>query len=68
MQHHSASESLPGGGSLAVHQCGHGLIHVRVGRVTVTLRPEEFHRLALLVSETHIRLRTREIVQEYSAH
>lgn len=68
MQRHSESETVAGGSRLAVHQCGHGLIHLRVDRVTLTLRPDEFRRLALLVSEAHVRLSVREIVRECAAH
>ncbi len=62
------SETLVKGPQLAVYQCGHGLLHLRVNRVTLTLKPEEFSRLATLVGEAHIRLGTREAVSACSTH
>ena len=53
---------------LAVYQCGHGLLHVRVNRVTLTLKPDEFRQLAMLVSEAHIRLGTRSAVRDCGPH
>ena len=32
------SETLARGTELAVYQCGHGLLHLRVNRVTLTLK------------------------------
>ena len=60
MHHSTESETLARGTEVAVYQCGHGLLHLRVNRVTLTLKPEEFSRLAILVGEAHIRLGTRE--------
>ena len=60
MHGNGESETLARGAELAVYQCGHGLLHLRVNRVTLTLKPEEFSRLATLVGEAHIRLGTRE--------
>ena len=62
------SETLVKGPHLAVYQCGHGLLHLRVNRVTLTLKPEEFSRLATLVGEAHIRLGTREAVSACATH
>ena len=62
------SETLVKGPDLAVYQCGHGLLHLRVNRVTLTLKPEEFSRLATLVGEAHIRLGTREAVSACATH
>ena len=62
------SETLVKGPELAVYQCGHGLLHLRVNRVTLTLKPEEFSRLATLVGEAHIRLGTREAVSACATH
>jgi hypothetical protein len=62
MHRHRASEALAAESELAVHQCGHGLIHLRVNRITLTLTRDEFRRLAMLVGEAHIRLGTREAV------
>ena len=49
--HDRESETLARGTELAVYQCGHGLLHLRVNRVTLTLNPEEFSRLATLVGD-----------------
>ncbi len=62
------SETLAREARLAIHQCGHGLLHLRVNRVTLTLTPEEFARLAMVVGEAYMRLGTRESVQPYEAH
>ncbi len=62
------SGMLVRGPQLAVYQCGHGLLHLRVNRVTLTLKPEEFSRLATLVGEAHIRLGTREAVSACATH
>ena len=62
------SETLAGNSGLAVYQCCHGLLHVRVNRVTLTLKPDEFVQLAMLVGEAHIRLGTRNAVHECGAH
>lgn len=64
--HHA--ETLVKGPELAVYQCGHGLLHLRVNRVTLTLKPDEFSRLAMLVGEAHIRLGTREAVSACATH
>lgn len=50
------------GGDVTLYQCGCGLLHLRVQRVTLSLRPEEFRQLALIVSEALIRLGTQEAV------
>ena len=42
---HYESETLAKGSELAVYQCRHGLLHLRVNRVTLTLKPEEFRQL-----------------------
>ena len=62
------SETLARGAELAVYQCGHGLLHLRVNCVTLTMRPEEFSRLATLVGEAHIRLGTREALRACGTH
>ena len=62
------SETLGKGPELAVYQCSHGLLHLRVNRVTLTLKPDEFSRLATLVGEAHIRLGTREVVSACATH
>ena len=62
------SETLVKGPELAVYQCGHGLLHLRVNRVTLTLKPDEFSRLATLVGEAHIRLGTRNAVSACATH
>jgi hypothetical protein len=66
MHRHHASEALAAESNLAVYQCGHGLLHLRVHRITLTLTQDEFRRLATLVGEAHIRLGTREAVSNYS--
>ena len=63
-----SSEMLARDSELAVYQCGHGLLHVRVNRVTLTLKPDEFRQLAMLVSEAHIRLGTRSAVRDCGTH
>lgn len=62
------SETLAHEAGLAVYQCGHGLLHLRVNRVTLTLDPEEFSRLAALVGEASIRLGVRAAVRTCAAH
>ena len=64
----SESGTLARRTDLAVYQCGHGLLHLRVNRVTLTLKPEEFSRLAIVVGEAYTRLGTRETLHEYAAH
>ena len=66
--HDRESETLARGTDLAVYQCGHGLLHLRVNRVTLTLNPEEFSRLATLVGEAQVRLGTREAVSTCQTH
>ena len=68
MYRHGDSETLAKGSELEVYQCGHGLLHLRVDRLTLTLRPDEFRELAMLVGEAHIRLGTRDAVHECGAH
>lgn len=68
MHRHRESETLARGSELAVFQCGHGLLHLRVNRVTLTLKPDEFRQLATLVGEAHIRLGTREAVHDCATH
>ncbi len=68
MHHSTESETLARGTEVAVYQCGHGLLHLRVNRVTLTLKPEEFSRLAILVGEAHIRLGTREALDACATH
>ena len=66
MHRHRASESLARESDLAVYQCAHGLLHLRVNRITLTLTQDEFRRLAMLLGEAHIRLGTREVVSNRS--
>ena len=68
MQRNGASETLARRAELAVYQCGHGLLHLRVNRVTLTLKPEEFSRLATLVGEAHIQLGAREALRSCATH
>ncbi len=68
MYRQGSSEMLARDSELAVYQCGHGLLHVRVNRVTLTLKPDEFRQLAMLVSEAHIRLGTRSAVRDCGTH
>ena len=68
MHRHAESETLARGSELAVYQCGHGLLHVRVNRVTLTLKPDEFRQLAMLVGEAHIRLGARNAVRDCGTH
>ena len=68
MQRSSESETLARGTELAVYRCGHGLLHLRVNRVTLTLNLGEFSRLVTLVGEAHIRLGTREAVRTCATH
>ena len=68
MQRNGTSETLARGAELAVYQCGHGLLHQRVNRVTLTQKPEEFSRLATLVGEAHIRLGAREALRTCATH
>ena len=67
-RHHRELEVLAQESGLAVYQCRHGLLHLRVNRVTLTLKPEEFHQLAMLVCEAHIRLLARGAVRECATH
>ena len=67
MHRHRAPEALAAESELAVYQCGHGLLHLRVKRTTLTLTQDEFRRLAMLVGEAHIRLGTREAIGNCSA-
>lgn len=62
MHRHRTSEALARESELGVYQCGHGLLHLRVNRITLTLTQDEFRRLAMLVGEAQIRLGTREVV------
>ena len=62
------AETLAKGTQLAVYQCGHGLLHLRVNRVTLTLEPEEFSRLATIVGEAHIRLCSRDALSACATH
>ena len=62
------SETLARGTKLAVYQCGHGLLHLRVNGVTLTLKPDEFSRLATVVGEAYMRLGTREALRACAAH
>ena len=62
------AETLAKGAELAVYQCGHGLLHLRVNRVTLTLKPEEFSRLATIVGEAHIRLGSRDALSACATH
>lgn len=62
MHRRHESGSLAAKSELAVHQCRHGLLHLRVNRITLTLTRDEFRQLAMLVSEAHIRLGTREAI------
>ena len=64
MHRHRASEALASESELAVYRCGHGMLHLRVSRVTLT--QDEFRRLAMLVGEAHIRLGTQEVVSNCS--
>ena len=66
MQRHRASEALASESELAVYRCGHGMLHLRVNRITLTLTHDEFRRLAMLVGEAHIRLGTQEVVSNCS--
>ena len=68
MHRHAESKTLARGSELAVYQCGHGLLHVRVNRVTLTLKPDEFRQFAMLVGEAHIRLGTRNAVRDCGTH
>ncbi len=68
MQSSGGSETLARGAELAVYQCGHGLLHLRVNRVTLTLKPEEFSRLATRVGEAHIRLGARAALRSCATH
>ena len=68
MHHINESETLARGTEQAVYQCGHGLLHLRVNRVTLTLKPEEFSRPAILAGEAHIRLGTREALRACAKH
>jgi len=61
------SETLAREAELAIYQCGHGLLHLRVNRVTLTLKPEEFARLAMVVGEAYMRLGTRESLHACAA-
>ena len=62
------AETLAKGAELAVYQCGHGLLHLRVNRVTLTLDPEEFSRFATIVGEAHIRLGSRDALSAWATH
>lgn len=62
------AETLAKGAELAVYRCGHGLLHLRVNRVTLTLDPEEFSRFATIVGEAHIRLGSRDELSACATH
>lgn len=62
------AETLAKKAELAVYQCGHGLLHLRVNRVTLTLDPEEFSRFATIVGEAHIRLGSRDALSACATH
>lgn len=66
MRSNREAETLAREFELAVFQCGHGLLHVRVNRTTLTLTQDEFRRLATLVGEAHVRLGTRAAVRSCS--
>jgi hypothetical protein len=68
MHSSGGSETLARGSELAVYQCGHGLVHLRVNRMTLTLKPEEFSRLAMVVGEAYMRLGTREALRACATH
>lgn len=68
MHGNGESEPLARRTELAVYQCGHGLLHLRVNRVTLTLKPEEFSRLATVVGEAYMRIGTREALRACAAH
>ena len=55
MHRHYESETLASRSQVAVYQCGHGLLHLRVNGVTLTFKPDKFRQLAMLVSEALIR-------------
>ena len=67
-RHHRELEVLAQESGLAVYQCRHGCLHLRVHCVTLTLQPEEFHQLAMLVCDAHIRLATRDAVRACATH
>lgn len=62
------AETLAKGAEAAVYRCGHGLLHLRVSRVTLTLEPEEFSRFATIVGEAHIRLGSRDELSACATH
>ena len=64
MHRHYESETLASRSQVAVYQCGHGLLHLRVNGVTLTFKPDKFRQLAMLVSEALIRLGTRECIRQ----
>lgn len=68
MHSSGGSETLARGTELAVYRCGHGLLHLRVNRVTLTLKPDEFSRLATVVGEAYMRLGTREALRVCATH
>ena len=53
-RHHRELEVLAQESGLAVYQCRHGLLHLRVNRVTLTLKPEEFLRLGGLAARVAV--------------
>ena len=65
---HREVEVLAKESGLAVYQCRHGCLHLRAHGVTLTLQPEEFHQLAMLVCDAYIRLVTRDAVRECATH
>ena len=65
---HREVEVLAQESGLAVYQCRRGCLHLRVHGVTLTLQPEEFHQLAMLVCDADIRLATRDAVRECATH
>ena len=68
MHSSGGSETLARDTKLTVYQCGHGLLHLRVNRVTLTLKPDEFSRLATVVGEAYMRLGTREALRACATH
>lgn len=62
------AETLAKRTELAVYQCGHGLLHLRVNRVTLTLRPEEFSRFATIVGKARTQLGRRNAAGACATH
>ena len=62
------TETLARGFSQAIYKCQHDEIHLRLKKVTISLTPMEFGRLAQLLTEAQIRLGVQKAVLQEMPH